>query len=66
MSTKIETMFRPKHRELTKTEQDQCGRIKQKAMELAYEFYPTDTREKSVALMKLEEAVMWALKGVTK
>jgi len=62
---KLEEIFRTKHRELTHNEKIQLVRIKEKAMSLAVEFNPTDTREKSVALMKLEEAVMWAVKGVT-
>jgi len=62
---KLEEIFRTKNRELTPNEKIQLVRIKEKAMSLAVEFNPTDTREKSVALMKLEEAVMWAVKGVT-
>jgi len=62
---KIEAMFRPKYRELNQTEKDQVARIKAKAAELAVEFFPTDSREKSLAITKLEEAVMWAVKGIT-
>ena len=65
MSKKLEAMFRLKNRELTRTEQQQVERIKGKALMLAQEFNPTDTREKALALTKLEEAVMWAVKGVT-
>ena len=63
--TKIEAAFRLKYRELTPNEEAQIKRIKDSAAALAVEFFPTDTREKSMALMKLEEAVMWAVKGVT-
>lgn len=62
---KLEEVFRPKYRELNREEQARCDRIKQKAVELAQEFYPLDTREKSLALTRLEECVMWAIKGVT-
>ena len=62
---KLEEIFRTKNPELTHNQKEQVSRIKEKAMSLAVEFNPTDTREKSVALMKLEEAVMWAVKGVT-
>lgn len=62
---KLQEIFREANRELTRTEQDQVKRIKEKAMALAVEFNPTDTREKGIALMKLEETVMWAVKGVT-
>ena len=65
MSSKIQGLFRPKYRELKQNEQDQINRIKDKATDLAGEFYPADTREKSLALTKLEEAVMWAVKGIT-
>lgn len=65
MSQRLEALFRPKYRELKQTEKDQVDRIKQKALELSKEFYPTDTRYKSLALTKLEEAVMFAVKGVT-
>jgi len=62
---KIEAAFRPEYRKLTDTEKQTVARIKDKAAELAVEFFPTDGREKSLAMTKLEEAVMWAVKGVT-
>lgn len=65
MSQKLEAMFRPTYRKLSQVEDDQIFRIKEKALSLAIEFNPTDTREKSIALTKLEECVMWAVKGVT-
>ena len=63
--SKLREIFRPKYRELKQNEKEQIDRIKSKAADLAAEFYPTDTREKSIALTKLEEAVMWAVKGIT-
>lgn len=65
MSQKLQTIFRPKYRELSEAEKQTIERIKTKALDLASEFNPTDTREKSLALTKLEEAVMWSVKGVT-
>ena len=65
MSKKLQEIFRPEYKELTPTQQQTIARIKDKAFQLAVEFNPTDTREKSIALTKLEECVMWAVKGVT-
>ena len=65
MSKKLEEIFRKNYRELSPTEQQTIDRIKDKAYALAVEFNPTDTREKSIALTKLEECVMWAVKGVS-
>lgn len=64
-AVKLEEIFRPKYRELKPTEQQRIDRIKAKAVELATEFNPTDNREKALALTKLEECVMWAVKGIT-
>lgn len=61
----IEDRFRPKYRELTPIEQQRVARITQKAMDLATEFYPFDSREKSLAVTSLEESVMWAVKAIT-
>ena len=61
----IEERFRPTYRELTPIEKQRIDRIKAKAMELATEFYPFDSREKSLAITKLEESVMWAVKAIT-
>lgn len=63
--SKLEEAFRLKHRELKREEQARIDRIKQKAVELAQEFYPHDSRAKSIAQTKLEECVMWAVKGIT-
>lgn len=65
MSKRLEETFRKTYRELTPTEKMAIDRIKDKAYQLAIEFNPTDTREKSIALTKLEEAVMWAVKGIS-
>lgn len=61
----IEDRFRPVYRELTPIEKQRIDRIKTKAMDLATEFYPFDSREKSLAVTSLEEAVMWAVKAIT-
>jgi hypothetical protein len=52
-------------RELKDLEKMRIERIKLKAAELATEFSPTDSREKQLAMTKLEECVMWATKGIT-
>ena len=65
MSQKFQQIFRPTYRELSQAEKDTIDRIKAKALDLAAEFNPTDSREKSLALTKLEESVMWAVKGIT-
>ena len=61
----VEKAFRPEYRELNQIEKDRVKRIKNKAADLANEFHPTDSREKSLAMQRLEEAVMWAVKGIT-
>ena len=66
MATKVQLIFLPTTRELKQNEKDQIANIRQKAAELAQELMPTDTREKSLALTKLEEVVMWAVKGITR
>lgn len=53
------------YRELKDLEKLRIERIKQKAAELATEFSPTDSREKKLAMTKLEECVMWAVKGIS-
>ena len=66
MATKLQQVFLPSTRELKQKEIEQIANIREKAAQLAGEFMPTDTREKALALTKLEEAVMWAVKGITK
>ena len=58
--------FRPVYRELTAEEVAVLRDIKVEAsvMETLFENVPNG-REKSLALTKLEESVMWAVKGLT-
>ena len=65
-----QNIFRSVYRELTDKEKEAMERIKDIALEL-YGTYPkTDdkpmNREIAVAITKLEESVMWAIKGITK
>lgn len=64
--SELESMFQPKQRDLKPSEVQQVERIKRKALDLAIELNPTDTREKSLAMTKLQEAVHWAIEGITK
>jgi len=62
----MRNIFRPSYRELSPEEQGLCASIKDKAIELYGEIEKTkDSREKSLSKTKLEEAVMWAIKGLT-
>lgn len=56
--------FRPEYRELKRTEKEQIDVVKDRAMALLQTF-PVGTRESAIATTKLEEAVMWAVKGMT-
>lgn len=72
-------VFHPVYRELSKEEKELIAKVKEKASEL-YELFvlvqfPADEvvpingrsgREVALAKTKLEEAVMWAVKGITK
>lgn len=72
-------VFHPVYRELSGEEKDLMAKVKEKALEL-YELlvlvqYPNESsepkassngREVALAKTKLEEAVMWAVKGITK
>mgnify|MGYP001605845030 FL=1 len=59
--------FRPKYRSLTDQEKGLHDSPKATAVQLEDLFEQTpDGREKSIAMTKLEEAVMWAIKGLTK
>ena len=60
---KLDGMF--KSHKLDHKQLAQVERIKTAARTLAVEFLPTDTREKQIALQKLEEVVMWANRGVS-
>ena len=65
MSAKLEAIFTPiKPTELTVAQRSSIRNIKTCAIELARCIHPADNREKSLAMTKLEEAVMWAVKGV--
>lgn len=58
--------FRKQYRELTPIEKAIVEDIKTQAESLEESISNVpDGREKSIALTKLEEAVMWAVKGVT-
>jgi sulfur carrier protein ThiS len=58
--------FRPKHRALTVSEAELVEEIKTQAEHLAVAIDQAPvSRERSLAMTKLEEAVMWAVKGVT-
>lgn len=58
--------FRKKYRALSNAEQGLVDRIKDKAEALEKEFdHIPASRESALAFTKLEEAVMWAVKGVT-
>lgn len=58
--------FRPRYRALTEDEKELHDTIKELAefLEGAYGDI-TPCRETSIALTKLEESVMWAIKGLT-
>ena len=58
--------FRKQYRQLTSIEANLIESIKFKAEQLEEELLElADSREKSLALTKLEECVMWAVKKVT-
>jgi hypothetical protein len=67
----MNNIFRPEYRELTEEEKTRINEIKNKAQEL-YELLPVTEdgrpadRETSLAVTKLEESVMWAVKSITK
>lgn len=64
--------FRPRYRALTEAEKALHDAIKEKAAELETLFNqvtagnPTAGREVALGMTKLEEAVIWAVKGLTK
>lgn len=64
-------IFRPQYRELSIEEKERLDSLKTKALDLLVTFNVDQDmkgkdRETSVAITKLEEAVMWAVKGLTK
>lgn len=60
-------VFRRKYRELDAKEQDAVGAIKDAAIVLhdTIQRSGSPSRAQSLALTKLEEAVMWAVKAIT-
>ena len=62
-------VFRKQYRELSTEEKARLEQLKDKAQELHDIFEnsitSTDHREIALAKTKLEEAVMWAVKGIT-
>ena len=62
------TRFRPQYRPLSDMEKADIDDIKHDALVLSATITASldDCRERSIALTKLEEAVMWAVRGVTK
>lgn len=58
--------FRPTYRNLTQDEKDIHDAIKQQAqvLEVLFQSIPQG-RETSLAMTKLEESIMWAVKGLT-
>jgi hypothetical protein len=63
-------IFRPVYKELSEEERKHIEDVKNKADELYHLLPKTDgrgsNREVAVAITKLEEVVMWAVKGMTK
>jgi hypothetical protein len=60
------TMFRKEQRNLTEEERDLVNNIKQIAEDLndAIDMAPT-SHERDVALIKLQECVMWAVRSIS-
>lgn len=66
MDGKIENNF--KYHESSQVQKEKYEKIRSKAKELAYliEDIAPDSREKSLAMTKLEECVMWANSGIAR
>jgi hypothetical protein len=58
------SVFRSEYRRLTAEEVQRIVEIKA-AAEALYNLLPLDSREAAIARTKLEESVMWAVKGIT-
>lgn len=56
--------FRNTYRELTPQEKQRLDSLKYTAQSLL-DLFPTKSREAALAKTKLEEAVMWAVKGIS-
>lgn len=66
MDGTIPNPFRPVYKELTEDQKAQMERVKTKAYELYLEMQAgNDPRCMATSRTKLEEAVMWAVKGIT-
>lgn len=64
----MDNPFVPEYKELTQDQKDKVKEIKDKAFALHEAIctaFDADPRCSSVAKTKLEEAVMWAVKGIT-
>lgn len=58
--------FRPVYRDLSPEEKELSNSIKTKAEELEALYHKLpQSRFKSIAMTKLEESVMWIIKGLT-
>ena len=59
--------FRPTYRALTEDEKVMHDTIKLLAEQIEKTFYDAvpDCRERSIAITKLEESIMWVIKGLT-
>ena len=59
-------VFRPTYRKLNEKEEELMSEIKNQAQALYTRIDQTPaSREQSIAKTKLEEAVMWSIKGLT-
>lgn len=68
MSTALKDTFRQQYPKLTLKQVGNMAAIKNIATRLEQEIelaLPEPSRERSLAMTKLEEAVMWASKGIT-
>lgn len=61
----MSNVFRAEYKQLSDEQKAQMADIKEKAAVLLESFGEAKSREMSLAITKLEEAVMWAVKGVT-
>ncbi|MGD1880841.1 MAG: hypothetical protein ACFB11_00785 [Paracoccaceae bacterium] len=57
--------IRHSYRELTQEEKAKVDEIKDAGQQLLDAIGPANSREGSLAITKVEEAVMWAVKGIT-
>ena len=67
----MENPFRPVYRELSESEQSRIDSLKEKAFGFLQQLNVDETgkgkdRETSLAITHLEEAIMWAVKSLTK